>query len=101
MRRAKVFEDVRLALGGVGPVPARLHDIEAMLRGQRISRQLVAEASALPADRVASRSRDEYRRNVVRGFVEAAIEDALVALRRARSHARPEGGRSCLISSSR
>jgi xanthine dehydrogenase FAD-binding subunit len=75
-----VFEDVRLALGGVGPVPIRLHDVEAMLRGQKITRQLVAEASALPADRVASRSRVEYRRNVVRGFVEAAIEDALVAL---------------------
>jgi xanthine dehydrogenase FAD-binding subunit len=75
-----VFEDVRLALGGVGPVPIRLHDVEAMVRGQKITRQLVAEASALPADRVASRSRVEYRRNVVRGFVEAAIEDALVAL---------------------
>lgn len=75
-----IFEDVRLALGGVGPVPIRLHDIEAMLRGRKITRQLVAEASVLPADRVASRSRIEYRRNVVRGFVEAAIEDALVAL---------------------
>jgi xanthine dehydrogenase FAD-binding subunit len=75
-----IFEDVRLALGGVGPVPIRLTDIEAMLRGKRITRELVAEASVLPADRVASRSRVEYRRNVVRGFVEAAIEDALVAL---------------------
>jgi xanthine dehydrogenase FAD-binding subunit len=76
----QVFEDVRLALGGVGPVPIRLHDIEAMLRGKAITRELVAEASVLPADRVASRTRVEYRRNVVRGFVEAAIEDALVAL---------------------
>jgi xanthine dehydrogenase FAD-binding subunit len=75
-----VFEDVRLALGGVGPVPARLRDIEDMLRGQRITRELVAQASVLPADRVASRTRREYRRAVVRGFVEAAIEDALVAL---------------------
>ncbi len=74
------FEDVRLALGGVGPVPARLRDIEDMLRGQRITRELVAEASVLPADRVASRTRKDYRRAVVRGFVEAAIEDALVAL---------------------
>jgi xanthine dehydrogenase FAD-binding subunit len=75
-----VFEDVRLALGGVGPVPIRLHDIEAMLRGKTITRELIAKASVLPADRVASRTRVEYRRNVVRGFVEAAIEDALVAL---------------------
>lgn len=75
----EIFEDVRLALGGAGPVPMRLHDIEAMLNGQRITRQLVAEASVIPADRVASRTRREYRRAVVRGFVEAAIEDALVA----------------------
>lgn len=74
-----VFEDVRLSLGGIGPVPMRLHDIEAMLKGQKITRRLVAAASVIPADRVASRSRIEYRRRVVRGFVEAAIEDALVA----------------------
>ncbi len=75
----EVFEDIRLALGGVSPVPMRLTDIEDMLRGQRITRQLVADAAALPADRVASRTRREYRRGVVRGFIEAAIEDALVA----------------------
>jgi len=74
-----MFEDVRLALGGVGPVPARLLDIEDRLKGQRITRELVAEASAAPGERVASRTRREYRRAVVRGFVEAAIEDALVA----------------------
>ncbi|MCC0014779.1 MAG: FAD binding domain-containing protein [Rhodobiaceae bacterium] len=76
----EVFEDVRLALGGVGPVPMRLTDIEDMLRGKRIDRKLIAEASVGPADRVASRSRVAYRKAVVSGFVEAAIEDALVEL---------------------
>ncbi|WP_114965734.1 FAD binding domain-containing protein [Alkalilacustris brevis] len=75
----RVFEDVRLALGGVGPVPARLTDIEDMLRGQPVSAGLIAEASVKPAERVASRSRVEYRRHVVQGFVQAAIEDALAA----------------------
>jgi xanthine dehydrogenase FAD-binding subunit len=75
----EIFEDVRIALGGVGPVPARLTDIEAMLRCKRITRQLVADAAAISADRVASRTRQDYRRAVVRGFIEAAIEDALVA----------------------
>lgn len=73
------FEDVRIALGGIGPVPTRLDDIEAMLIGQEITSKLIADASVIPADRVASRTRREYRRAVVRGFVEAAIEDALVA----------------------
>jgi len=73
------FEDVRLALGGIGPVPVRLHETEALLKGQKINRQLIADASIAPAEYVASRTRQEYRRAVVRGFVEAAIEDALVA----------------------
>lgn len=76
-RAGETFEDVRLALGGIGPVPVRLTDIEDMLKGQRITRELIAEASAIPVTRVASRTRQDYRRTVVRGFVEAAIEDAL------------------------
>ncbi|WP_102224453.1 FAD binding domain-containing protein [Acidimangrovimonas sediminis] len=83
----RVFEDVRLALGGVGPRPVRLRDIEEMLRGREMTPELVAEASILPARHVASRSRVEYRRAVVQGFVEAAIEEALVALGAPRTHA--------------
>lgn len=82
----KVFEEVRLALGGVGPRPVRLRDIEDMLRGQPLTSDLVARASILPARHVASRSRVEYRRAVVQGFVEAAIEDALVAVGAPRTH---------------
>lgn len=76
----RIFEDVRLALGGVGPRPIRLYTVEAMLRGREMTRELVAEASLAPAEMVASRSRVAYRRAVVSGFVEAAVEDALVAL---------------------
>jgi carbon-monoxide dehydrogenase medium subunit/xanthine dehydrogenase FAD-binding subunit len=73
----EIFEDVRLALGGVGPVPMRLTDVEDRLKGRQISRELIAEVSEAPQSRVASRSRVDYRRSVVRGFVEAALEDAL------------------------
>jgi xanthine dehydrogenase FAD-binding subunit len=73
----KIFEDVRLALGGVGPVPARLQDIEERLIGREISTSLISHASKIAANRVASRTRQEYRRNVVQGFVAAAIADAL------------------------
>lgn len=74
-----VFDDVRVALGGVGPIPSRLTEVEDKLRGQKISRQLIADACIAPAERVASRSMVEYRKVVVRGFVEAAIDDALAA----------------------
>jgi carbon-monoxide dehydrogenase medium subunit/xanthine dehydrogenase FAD-binding subunit len=71
------FEDVRLALAGIGPVPVRLHEVEAALKGQAVSRRIVAEAAALPADIIRSRTRRDYRRKVVRGFIEAAILGAL------------------------
>lgn len=73
-----IVEDLRLALGGIGPVPVRLTDIEDKLKGQRLTRDLISQVSVPPADRVASRTRQAYRRTVVTGFVEAAIEEALV-----------------------
>ena len=72
-----LFEDVRLALGGIGPVPVRLREVEDFLRGKPIKLELIAEAASLPTDRVASRTRREYRREVIRGFIERALVDAL------------------------
>lgn len=70
------FADARLALGGTGPVPLRLAEVEQFLKGKPITRETIAEASQIPADCIRSRTRREYRREVVRGFVERAIEDA-------------------------
>jgi len=68
-----MFEDIRLALGGIGPVPVRLDDVEDFLKGKPISAATIEEASTMPVDRVASRTRQEYRRDVVRGFIARAI----------------------------
>jgi xanthine dehydrogenase FAD-binding subunit len=76
-RDGRVFEDVRLALGGVGPRPMRLREAESALRGARISHALINRVSRSAAEAVASRSRQEYRRDVVVNFVRAALEDAL------------------------
>ena len=73
----RFFDDVRLALGGVGPRPMRLNAVESSLRGEKISRQTIHAAAQLAANEVASRSRQEYRRSVVIGFVKAGIEEAL------------------------
>lgn len=73
----RVFEDVRLALGGVGPRPIRLDGAEAALGGQPVSRSVIGKAAALAAETVASRSRRAYRRDVVVNFVRAAVEEAL------------------------
>lgn len=73
----RIIEDVRLALGGVGPKPMRLRSIESAMRGEKVSRDLIIEAASGASDLVASRSRKEYRREVVVNFVRAAIEEAL------------------------
>ncbi|MCY4301966.1 MAG: FAD binding domain-containing protein [Aestuariivita sp.] len=73
----RVFDDVRLAIGGVGPRPIRLTEAEQALKGARISHERIAHVAQTAADTVGSRSRQEYRREVVVNFVRAAIEDAL------------------------
>jgi xanthine dehydrogenase FAD-binding subunit len=70
------FEDVRLAVGGIGPVPQRLADVETFLRGRPVTAERLEEAAEMPVDLVASRTRQEYRREVVRGFVARGLIEA-------------------------
>ena len=71
------IEDCRIAIGAVGPVPERLHDVEMRLRGQPPGAELLREAALMTADRVRSRSRQQYRREVLANFVERALASAL------------------------
>lgn len=68
-RSGRVIDDVRLAIGGIGPVPLRLAEVEQFLRGQPLDAGRLERAAELPLDLVASRTRRDYRREVVRGFV--------------------------------
>jgi carbon-monoxide dehydrogenase medium subunit/xanthine dehydrogenase FAD-binding subunit len=71
------FEDVRLALGGVGPVPQRLIEVEKFLRGAVVEAARLEQAADMPVDVVQSRTRREYRREVVHGFVMRGLINAL------------------------
>ncbi len=96
------FEDVRLAIGGIGPVPRRLADVEAFLRAGPVSAARLEEAAEMPVALVASRTRQEYRRDVVRGFV---LRGLIKAVRRRRRPHRCAGTRAggglCLTFASR
>jgi len=63
------IEDVRLAIAGIGPKPVRLDDVETFLRGGPPSAERLEKAAGMPVPLVASRTRQEYRREVVRGFM--------------------------------
>ena len=68
---------LRLAVGGVGPVPRRLTRIETFLRAGPVTAARLEEAAQMPVELVASRTRQAYRREVVRGFVLRALLQAV------------------------
>jgi carbon-monoxide dehydrogenase medium subunit/xanthine dehydrogenase FAD-binding subunit len=63
------IDDIRLSLAGVGPKPLRLNSVEDFLRGGPVTAGRFDEAAEMPVSLVASRTRQEYRREVVRGFM--------------------------------
>ena len=68
-RDGTTIEDARLAIAGIRPVPRRLREIEDLLRGQKLTGELIEQAADMPLDLVQSRTRQDYRRDVVRGFL--------------------------------
>jgi xanthine dehydrogenase FAD-binding subunit len=67
--RGRRVEDARLAIAGIGPRPLRLNDVEKFLCGGSLSADRLEQAADMPVSLVASRTRQEYRRDVVRGFM--------------------------------
>ncbi|MBX9588259.1 MAG: FAD binding domain-containing protein [Hyphomonadaceae bacterium] len=73
------FEDVRLAIGGIGPVPRRLTAVESFLGQGAVTAARLEQAAAMPVELVASRTRQAYRRDIVRGFMLRGLIDAVRA----------------------
>ena len=71
------FHDVRLAIGGTGPVPVRLNHVEEFLKTRPVTRASLRQASEMTDGLVNSRTRRAYRGEVLSGFIERALEDAL------------------------
>lgn len=71
------IDDLRIAIGAVGPVPERLSDIEDLLTGLKPTPASLRVAASKVADRVRSRSRQSYRREVLSYFVERSLTTAL------------------------
>ena len=78
--QGRTIEDVRLSIAGIGPRPLRLTEVENFLRGGAMTLGRLEQAADMPVDLVASRTRQEYRREVVRGFM---LRGLITAARRA------------------
>ena len=70
------FEDVRLCLGGIGPVPDRLREVEQFLKSGPLTASRLEQAAEMPVMLVRSRTRQDYRRDVVRGFMLRGLVNA-------------------------
>ena len=86
------FSDVRISVGGIGPLPSRLYDIEKELTGEKVSTEIINKVAQKSAELVASRTRVIYRKEVIVNFVRAALEEAVdnCAKSRERSSRREE-----------
>jgi len=77
-------EEVRIALGAVGPVPLRAKNAESRLRGQKLDKISIAEASQIASEEVRPisdlRASAGYRREMVRIITERALHQARGAL---------------------
>jgi xanthine dehydrogenase FAD-binding subunit len=63
------IRDVRLAIAGISAKPVRLAQVEDFLRNGPINAERLEQAADMPVSLVASRTRQDYRREVVRGFM--------------------------------
>lgn len=71
------FQDVRIAVGGVCEVPTRLFKTEKFLNGKLIDENNIYAASKLDLDVIKSRSRRDYRREVLQNFIIRSILKSL------------------------
>jgi CO/xanthine dehydrogenase FAD-binding subunit len=76
------FQEVRLAVGPVGPTPARAFSAEEALRGAAVETQAIAAALELAAQEAQPRSNPlrgsrEYRQEMVKVLLRRAVERAV------------------------
>lgn len=81
-----VCRDVKIALSSVAPIATRVRGAESLLRGRRLTPELIEEAAHMAATEARPRSRAEYRRRMVRVLVADAVTELWL------QSAGPDGG---------
>ena len=80
-----VLSDVKIALGAVAPTPIRVKRAEEILKGKKISDDLLQKAGQTASDESSPiddiRSSADYRRKIIKVLVARAIEQAVGQVR--------------------
>jgi carbon-monoxide dehydrogenase medium subunit len=81
----KTFEEVRIAIGPVSPVPFRSKGAEALLEGASVSEEAIERAGEIASEeaspRTSLRGGKEYRKEMVKVLVERGLRQSLRRLR--------------------
>lgn len=76
-----ICNDIRIALGAVSPTPVRVGKAEAIIKGQRLSDEVIEKVAQTAAEECSPisdlRASAEYRREMVRVLTKRAINQAL------------------------
>ena len=76
-----VCKDIRVALGAVSPTPIRVKKAEDILRGQKISDELIEKVAQVSSEETRPiddhRASSDYRRKMVKVLVKRAIQKVL------------------------
>ena len=72
----KICADSKIALTSVAPYPFRARRAEDMLRGQKISENIIKKAGQTASEETKPRSRSEYRKRMTSVLVRKAITEA-------------------------
>ena len=79
--RDATCQDVRIVLGAVAPMPMRAREAENMLRGKKLSQELIDEAGTIAAAESKPindiRGSIEYRRNLVKVLTKRSLKAAI------------------------
>lgn len=73
----RVFEEVRIVLGAVGPRPIRPREAEEYLRGKEIGDGVVGRAAELASKEARPRTTVEYKTQMVEVLTKRAVRQAL------------------------
>ncbi len=84
-------QDVKIALGAVGPIPFRAIRAETMLRGKKVDEGLISQTAHLATEEARPisdiRAGGEYRREMVRVLTHRALKQAWMDLEEGRTPA--------------